>query len=104
MKRSGSDNRIVTQTTAREAIEWVNVLARRMGCAGPPACGPVTADAATAKREGGTGTREAVLKANGQAKYFDTREDAQAEATRLMEQMNGNRYRTADFRYWVEEA
>lgn len=52
---------------------------------------------------GVTGTRETQLKANGAVKYFDTREAAQAEATRLMRAMN-NPYSVADFRYWPEEA
>jgi hypothetical protein len=52
-----------------------------------------------------TGTREAPVKGlDGNVKRFDTREAAQAEATRLDKQMNGNPYRTADFRYWVEPA
>jgi hypothetical protein len=53
---------------------------------------------------GVTGTREAVLKnRDGREQSFDTREQAQAEAARLTQQMNNNRYRTADFRYWVIE-
>jgi hypothetical protein len=52
---------------------------------------------------GVTGTRESVLKNNGVVKYFDTREAAQAEASRLMTERQGDPYRVADFRYWVEE-
>jgi hypothetical protein len=28
------DRRTITQVTAREAIEWMNVLVKRLGCAG----------------------------------------------------------------------
>jgi hypothetical protein len=51
MKPDYPARRIVTQTTAREAIEWVRTLHGTLGCAGPPACDD-TADAATGKREG----------------------------------------------------
>jgi hypothetical protein len=47
------DARTVTQTTAREAIQWVRTLSKTLGCAGPPACEPITVDVATGKREGG---------------------------------------------------
>ena len=54
---------------------------------------------------GYTGTREAELKdKDGGIRYFDTREEAEAEATRLTAQMNGNKYRTATFAYWAETA
>jgi hypothetical protein len=53
---------------------------------------------------GVTGTREAVLKRDGVTQTFETRESAQAEATRMDQQNNGNPHRVADFRYWVEEA
>lgn len=52
---------------------------------------------------GVTGTREAPLKKGGVVEQFPTRAEAQAVATRLMDQANGP-YRTADFRYWPEEA
>ena len=53
---------------------------------------------------GVTGTREAPLKQkNGEIRYFDTLEEAQAEAKRLMQPKDSDRYRTADFRYWAEE-
>jgi hypothetical protein len=52
---------------------------------------------------GVSGTREAPLKADGRVRYFDTEAEAAAEAQRLNRQMNGNPYRTADFRYWVEQ-
>lgn len=53
---------------------------------------------------GVTGTRESVVKDGDKGvKTFDTREEAQTEATRLMQQTNGNPYRTANFCYWVEE-
>jgi hypothetical protein len=52
---------------------------------------------------GYTGTRTAVLKANGVERWFDTRVEAEIEAMRLNREMNGNPYRTADFQYWVIE-
>jgi hypothetical protein len=36
--RQQPDRRTITQTTAREAVEWVRVLASYTGCAGWPAC------------------------------------------------------------------
>ena len=53
---------------------------------------------------GVTGTRTGQLKRNGVPMTFETREAAQAEASRLMAQNQGDRYRLADFRYWVEES
>jgi pyruvate/oxaloacetate carboxyltransferase len=52
---------------------------------------------------GMTGTREAMLKENGQTRYFESLEDAQKVAADLNAKMNGDKYRTADFRYWAEE-
>jgi len=52
---------------------------------------------------GVTGYRTSVVKdRDGKVQTFDTREAAQAEATRLLQQTNGNPYRTATFDYWVE--
>lgn len=52
---------------------------------------------------GVTGTREAPLKSlPGTVKYFESEADAHAEAARLMTKNQGDRYRTADFRYWAE--
>lgn len=52
---------------------------------------------------GVTGTRMAVLRdAEGNEKVFTTFEEANTEADRLNRQMNGNPYRTAEFRYWPE--
>jgi hypothetical protein len=52
---------------------------------------------------GVTGTREALLKGkDGEVQYFESFEVAQAEARRLMESANGDRYRTATFQYWAE--
>lgn len=45
------DRRTVTQTTAREAIAYVDSLSKILGCAGEPACEPITVDSATGKRE-----------------------------------------------------
>jgi hypothetical protein len=50
-----------------------------------------------------TGTREATLKENGTTVYFATKEEAEAEAKRLMERMN-HPARRADFQYWADEA
>ena len=51
---------------------------------------------------GFTGTRKAFLKgADGEIEEFETEEGAQARAAGLSERMNGNQYRTADFRYWA---
>jgi hypothetical protein len=52
---------------------------------------------------GVTGTRESVLKGrDGLQKHFETEAEATAEAVRLMATNQGDRYRTADFRYWAE--
>lgn len=48
---------------------------------------------------GVTGTRMALLKADGQTQRFGSQAEAQAEADRLNAKMN-NRYSVADFRYW----
>lgn len=53
---------------------------------------------------GVTGTREGPLKKGGEVQYFGSREVAQAEADRLDVARNGNPFRVADFRYWVEPA
>jgi hypothetical protein len=50
---------------------------------------------------GVTGTREAVLKANGVVKYFEDEESARTEARRLAQAMN-NAYAVANFEYWPE--
>ncbi len=52
---------------------------------------------------GVTGTREAVLKANGQEQIFITREEAEAEAVRCTQESSRNPYATAYARYWVVE-
>ena len=41
---------------------------------------------------------------NGETRRFATRAEAEAEAQRLNTAQNGDRYRTADFRYWAEES
>lgn len=51
---------------------------------------------------GVTGTREAPLKSHGEIQFFDSKAEAAQEAARLNDRMNGNPFRTADFRYWVE--
>jgi hypothetical protein len=48
---------------------------------------------------GATGHRTAPLKRDGEVRHFDTREEAQAEADRLMSVMKGG---AARFRYWPE--
>lgn len=51
---------------------------------------------------GVTGTREAWLKSNGTLVLFDTRAEAEAEASRLNKQMN-HPHSTADFRYTARQ-
>lgn len=53
---------------------------------------------------GVTGTREGLLMSKGIVRDFETKAEAEAEARRFNEQMNGNPHRVADFRYWVVEA
>lgn len=52
---------------------------------------------------GVTGTRQAPLKENGNIKWFGSFKEADDEAKRLTQQMNGNPYRTADFKYWAQD-
>ena len=52
---------------------------------------------------GVTGTREALLKRNDRIVYFETRQEAEAEATRLRLLYNNERA-VAFFQYWAEEA
>lgn len=52
---------------------------------------------------GRTGHRLAALKDRaGLPRVFADREEAEREAARLQAEMNGNPYRSAAFRYWVE--
>lgn len=48
---------------------------------------------------GFTGTRETLLKNNGQVQAFDTREEAQAKADALTTRMN-HQWAVASFCYW----
>lgn len=50
---------------------------------------------------GVTGTRESVLKANGEVRYFATKKEADAEAVSMRKAMNGP-YAKAHFEYWSE--
>lgn len=50
---------------------------------------------------GVTGSRESILKANGVVRYFETPEEAAAEASRL-NAARSNSY-SASFRYWAVE-
>jgi hypothetical protein len=52
-------------------------------------------------RGGVTGHRCAWLKANGELQRYATRQQAEAEATRLARERNGNPHQTASFRYTV---
>jgi hypothetical protein len=52
---------------------------------------------------GVTGTRFSVLKTiGGVVRYFETEDDARAEARRLMSERESDIYRTADYQYWAE--
>lgn len=53
---------------------------------------------------GVTGPRQAYLKSNGEISEFSTREEAEKEAARLNEKMNGSPHRIATFRYSVLDA
>ena len=52
---------------------------------------------------GVTGTREGLLKENGEVRYFSTATEADAEALRLTAAMNGP-HAKAQFRYWLEKS
>ena len=52
---------------------------------------------------GFTGFRQSPLKQDGEVRYFNSRDEAQAVADKFNKQMN-TPYSTADFRYWPEEA
>jgi hypothetical protein len=52
---------------------------------------------------GVTGTRQALLKANGVVQEFDSFEEADAEAGRLNAKMN-HQWSVAYFEYWAVEA
>jgi hypothetical protein len=52
---------------------------------------------------GVTGTRESVLKANGEIKYFETEAAAQVEADRMTRERNHG-HASAFFRYWPAPA
>ncbi len=53
---------------------------------------------------GVTGTHEGPLKALGTIRRFETEDEAVAVAVRLDRDRNGDPRRTADYRYWVENA
>jgi hypothetical protein len=53
-----------------------------------------------------TGTRQALLKSNGEVKVFPTFADAEAEARRLTEEVRADRYASAYgayYQYWAVE-
>jgi hypothetical protein len=52
---------------------------------------------------GVTGTRTALLKQNGTVRQFESMAEAEAEAKRLSDAANADRYRTAYFQYWAVE-